>query len=359
MCAKKPASLRVSSKLTADRAVLPVVSTAIVSQLLDAFDKRDIYYNEEREKHNLPVRCRYTIGNIPAHLFLSFTLSVLQKNKSHLHFDGPVHSTTKQLLQLGVCQKPHSFGSLIESIANCFLIHSDLIRLKYWKESDQIAWLGIEQHPAIKKHLLSPYLGIQLSTLIQIIRYTEAADWLPSQIMLPLELSNIEYAPLWLQKCQIRLDKNHTAVRMNPSILEKSPYGFLQIARNTQSLINGISQPALGNSACNAIESVLLTYLKATNTIPSYLLMAEMNGISHRSLSRKLNKEGLNYRNLVLRTRIQLSKEYLKTGNEKIETIANQIGYPRCSSFVRSFQKLTGSTPTQYRKMANSQTTSV
>lgn len=333
---------------------LPTVSTSIFKQLLDGFDIRGIPYASELGRFNLSKGLAYLPGRLPACSFYRFAGEVVDNSGSHeFGFDEPVHSSPEQLILLGASRRAPVLGSLMQCAGRCYGNHTDLARAGIWTNPDGGIWFGMHLHPSIQPEILWPYHGIHLSLLIQIIRYAEPQDWLPQQIILPLEASGLRHVPRWFNQCSILFREGITAVRVDAASLDKPNIAYLRAVRHLADLKPSHHMPGYNTrglpTATQNMESVLLTFLRATQSAPSYHLMAEMFGISERTLNRKLQAEGQNYRGLVRKVRIELSKGYLKDSNAKIQTIANMLGYPRCSSFIRSFQELTGMSPTEYR----------
>lgn len=62
------------------------------------------------------------------------------------------------------------------------------------------------------------------------------------------------------------------------------------------------------------------------------------------------NWTGINITDYIVSKRILLAKEKLLTSDENIEVIASQCGFQSISYFYKTFKKLTGSTPTEYKR---------
>jgi len=74
--------------------------------------------------------------------------------------------------------------------------------------------------------------------------------------------------------------------------------------------------------------------------------------MSPRSLRRKLDSEGTNFKEL-LDTERQLSAQQLLTNSDmKIEELAFHLGYTDAASFARAFRRWQGCSPGEYRKQA-------
>jgi len=117
------------------------------------------------------------------------------------------------------------------------------------------------------------------------------------------------------------------------------------------------------NKLCEIITLTLPTSRKASSEnilafVDSYWhdsnlslqFMADHFEMSISNFSYHFKKTvGHNFKEYIDQLRIQHSIHYLKSSNEPIESIALKVGYMNSSSFIRSFKKITGSTPGQYR----------
>ncbi|MCO1336431.1 AraC family transcriptional regulator [Microbulbifer sp. OS29] len=78
--------------------------------------------------------------------------------------------------------------------------------------------------------------------------------------------------------------------------------------------------------------------------------VANILGISSRSLHRKLKEQGTSYQMILDETRKYQAIQYLKEQELPITTITYRLGFYDISSFSRSFKKWTGKSPREYRK---------
>jgi len=74
--------------------------------------------------------------------------------------------------------------------------------------------------------------------------------------------------------------------------------------------------------------------------------------MSARSLRRRLNEEGLNFKHIVQDTKMTLAKELLTTGGLPVKVVADQLGYSESASFVRAFKVWFGRTPADLKKQS-------
>jgi len=83
----------------------------------------------------------------------------------------------------------------------------------------------------------------------------------------------------------------------------------------------------------------------------SLQLIADHFGMSLSNFSYYFKKTmGQNFKEYIDRLRIQKSIQLLRSTDETLELISQQVGYSNTSSFIRAFKKIVGITPGQYRE---------
>ena len=82
---------------------------------------------------------------------------------------------------------------------------------------------------------------------------------------------------------------------------------------------------------------------------PTRQQVAELLGISVRTLQRHLEKDGYTYKSLLSSTRKNLCVHYLKDKKLSCSDLAFLLGYRDPSQFFKAFKNWFGKTPTQYR----------
>jgi len=97
------------------------------------------------------------------------------------------------------------------------------------------------------------------------------------------------------------------------------------------------------------VKSVLLEMLPAGSSSADDVCKTLM--VSRRSLQRRLQEEGLSYREVLDDTRSELSMHYLSKGDMSIEEISYLLAYQDPNSFYRAFHGWTGMTPMEVRGM--------
>ena len=78
--------------------------------------------------------------------------------------------------------------------------------------------------------------------------------------------------------------------------------------------------------------------------------VAERMGITRRTLTRRLQREGTSFTELLDDVRKQAAVHYLDTSDHSIEDIAFLLGFSESSAFVRAFKRWQGVAPASYRR---------
>src|SRR5262249_17128944 len=78
--------------------------------------------------------------------------------------------------------------------------------------------------------------------------------------------------------------------------------------------------------------------------------MARELEMTTRTLRRRLETEGTSFSELVDEVRLMLAEDLLGSENMSVAEVADQLGYSEVSNFIRAFKRLTGSTPSAYRR---------
>ena len=82
--------------------------------------------------------------------------------------------------------------------------------------------------------------------------------------------------------------------------------------------------------------------------------LAKLIALSPRTLQRRLEKYGLDFKKLVDDTRHQFALEYLSDRENTLTQIAFLLGYSEVSAFNRAFKRWTGFTPSDSRRKQTS-----
>ena len=98
----------------------------------------------------------------------------------------------------------------------------------------------------------------------------------------------------------------------------------------------------------NALREIMLMYI--TDDDLSIAVIADIAGVSTRSLQRIMKNHGVTYNELLNAARRQFAETGLTNPRIKISEIAYQLGYNDTAHFTRAFKRWTGMTPTEFKK---------
>jgi len=99
-----------------------------------------------------------------------------------------------------------------------------------------------------------------------------------------------------------------------------------------------------------ALRALIRPYLAQGH--PHLSLVAEIVGMSERTLQRRLAQSGSTYSEIVQEARFSIASDLLADSDLNIADIAFAAGYENAPHFARAFKRLTGMTPRDYRSSA-------
>jgi AraC-like DNA-binding protein len=106
------------------------------------------------------------------------------------------------------------------------------------------------------------------------------------------------------------------------------------------------------NKLIDDIENLIADALPSG--IPSVTQLAEIMGMSSRTLTRRLAKHNITFRDLIQKRQKDHAITLLKKSTANIAEIAFETGFSEQSAFNRAFKRWTGKTPIEYRKSHHS-----
>jgi AraC-like DNA-binding protein len=107
----------------------------------------------------------------------------------------------------------------------------------------------------------------------------------------------------------------------------------------------------LGNITKNASwsECICAILEQAEGHQPTLPDLAKIMNVTPRTLDRYLEKENITFRDLSVRVRNQRARALLDDGRMSISQIAYTLGYSDLANFSRSFKKVSGVCPSEYK----------
>ena len=85
---------------------------------------------------------------------------------------------------------------------------------------------------------------------------------------------------------------------------------------------------------------------------PSRDQIADMLGVSGRTLARRLRNAGTSFAALHRSVQLERASNFLRQSSMPVAEVAERLGYSDAAAFTRAFQSWTGAAPSQWRKQA-------
>jgi AraC-like DNA-binding protein len=200
----------------------------------------------------------------------------------------------------------------------------------------------------------SPFVGFAewkvIAGIIDIVRSAAGSDWRPSEITFisrgrPSDATLEAYG-----NTRIRTGQPCGSVLVAAADLARPCID----RRSTSDTVNDPLMPpqtpsGLGDAwdFVSALRALIRPYLAQGH--PHLSLVAEIVGMSERTLQRRLAKSGSTYSDIVQDARFSIASDLMADSDLNIADIAFAAGYGNAPHFSRAFKRLTGMTPREYR----------
>ena len=232
--------------------------------------------------------------------------------------------------------------------ASCRLIHlhtSDA-RLRLIPADDEI-WFCRNQFrgPKFGRTQVEQYV---LTRLIDYVRLGAGPSWQPAKVRLQTQEAPGDELRDALGDPEIRFRQKVTAIAV--------PHEFLALPlrhRRTPGEAGDGEEARLRDTApatsfCGSLRQLTAALLTQEGP-PRIETMAEITGLSVRSLQRRLASCGLSHLQIVDQARYQAATRLLEDSEIRITDIGVELGYADSAHFTRAFKRWAGVTPSAYR----------
>jgi AraC-like DNA-binding protein len=183
---------------------------------------------------------------------------------------------------------------------------------------------------------------------------------LRDQRLPPTELRLAHPAPSYAQRytgifgCAVRFDQADYGIVFSPGITDRPQAHPDPVAGAAlREVAEGLYREATGASSFVARVQHRLRELPSLAEVDLEGLARQL-GMSPRSLRRRLREEGATLYQLLEEARCHRARRELAIYDERIDAIAERLGYTEISSFHRAFKRWTGQTPFEYRQQTRS-----
>ena len=250
-----------------------------------------------------------------------------------------------------------SLGALAESAINvhdvirtgCELIHlhNSGSRLFMVEAGDDV-WLchRESQLPEVGRHEKEQYVLVRL---IDNVRLGAGPSWRPNRICLQTNKAPDREMCDALGHPDISIGQDVTAIAFSRALLAEPLRRNGAVREATASLESRFRQTAPATRPVDAFRQLARTMLQQGEP-PRIEIMAEIAGLSVRSLQRKLADYGLSHFQIVDQARYEAATRLLEDTDDRITDIAMDLGYADSAHFTRAFRRWAGVTPREYRR---------
>jgi AraC-like DNA-binding protein len=190
----------------------------------------------------------------------------------------------------------------------------------------------------------------RVTSMIELVQLATGRNWKPAVVSLMMDRNQVVRKNRILDDCVLMFCQPKTAIAFPAGLLDatitSSPKKAPSTATRTIEIqrLNDIDDK---NELSSALREIITLYL--TEDDLSVEVIAEIAGLSTRSLQRMMKKHGLSYNDLLNEARQNYALEKLTTPSIRISDIAYQLGYRDAAHFTRAFKRWTGMTPSRYR----------
>ncbi len=248
------------------------------------------------------------------------------------------------------------FGRLIASSlttydsfkTSCRLIHVHTSTALNWlTEAGDDVWFCRSQFrgPDVGRRQMEQYV---LMRLIEHVGMGAGAAWRPAKICLQSREAPDGELREALGDPEIYSGQDFTAIAVPRALLAQP------LRRNGVSASNGqqdedalLRRGAPAHGFVDTLRQLAGTLLKEQP--PQIRTMAEITGLSVRSLQRRLAAANLTYSQLIDQARFQAARGLLEDADNRITDIGMELGYSDSAHFTRAFKRWAGVTPSEYR----------
>lgn len=148
--------------------------------------------------------------------------------------------------------------------------------------------------------------------------------------------------------CTVTFNSEYTGIVFESEVLSLPLLGY---SPDLLKVLIGYADLLVSKKHKSAANEVITQFIieSLATKVPSLEDVASYLGVSARSLQRKFQQQGTNFKTIVDDVRKEYAFSYLLQTNYKMSYIAQILGFSEQSVFQRAFKRWTGVTPGEYR----------
>ena len=270
-------------------------------------------------------------------------------NPMELGLLASVYATSSSLLPVlqTVLTSAHSGIKRLEALIGLMLYEDRTLKIRIRKKADSYC---VDIQSPLKNHRYNCFQEwLCFQAIIPIIRSVTNPEWCPKELSFTSHIRPPEAIYTAYPNTRIFCAQPITSITIPTFDLMKT-YGKVGA-----SALNPHTLPQATNLYQEAAAWELPSYLRTL--VKPYLTdgpikidtVAEITGISTRTLQRNLKENGSSYSQIIEDTRFEMACTHLDNPSMKIKDVAAALGYSNSQHFARYFRRHFGISPSQYR----------
>lgn len=239
----------------------------------------------------------------------------------------------------------------------CQLINRHVEGNRCWLKKGEAGevWLFNAKSPSSHPgRQLADHAG--LMSMINLARLAGGRSWYPERVCLQSSPSKAHTEIAGLRDCEVKFGKEATGYAFPIKWLLLPTDGV--IATTTM----GRRAPGLveeGESLAVKLKRLLTEILGVGGLLPSASMLADLIGMSPRTLHRSLREHQTGYQTILDEVRLSQAVVLLQDTDIPVKEIATELGFSGANNFIRTFKRLKGVTPGAHRASCQSGATAL
>ncbi|TYC78563.1 AraC family transcriptional regulator [Stappia sp. BW2] len=244
----------------------------------------------------------------------------------------------------------------LEALSALSRYEDSALEMSIRQEADEVRvtcnMRGMERHPHV---CFAEWLNLQ--AIISVMRSVVGPTWYPSELCFTSTNRLPDAVHVAFPDTRILVGQAFASIvveraclALSTSVLATNAQATHRPAPQTPGPVP-LDSDQIGQSEdwefVTLLRKMVQPYLADRSTNVAFI--AEMAGISKRTLQRRLKLCGSSYSGLLQEARFELARQNLENPTLKVIDVAMMAGYESPQHFTRAFRRFTGITPTDYR----------
>jgi AraC-like DNA-binding protein len=192
---------------------------------------------------------------------------------------------------------------------------------------------------------------LNLQAIISVIRSVAGVAWCPSEMCFVSSGSPPEAVHAAFPNTRLLMGQPQTSVTVARADITRPTCDVILSMHDTLASLSSKDEQDAQSAwkFVSLLRLMIQPYLDEGRIDVAFV--AEMAGVSTRTLQRRLKQSGNSYSQIVQEARFELARSCLEDPSMKIIDVAMMAGYENPQHFTRAFRRFNGVTPSQYRRL--------